>query len=61
MEIAGKRVLVTGSGGGLGLAMAEEFAQKGAHVIISDIREEAVTAAVEKITGAGDSTALSNR
>lgn len=53
MELANKNVLVTGSGGGLGLAMAEGFAAKGCQVIISDIREDAVAAAVKKIQDQG--------
>lgn len=37
--LAGKRILVTGGGTGLGAAMAERFAQVGAHPIICGRRE----------------------
>ena len=36
MQIAGKRVLVTGGGGGIGGGLSEAFAEKGAQVFIAD-------------------------
>lgn len=53
MEIKNKVVVVTGSAGGLGKSMAENFAKKGAKVIITDIREDAVTATVKEIEASG--------
>jgi len=53
MEINGKTALVTGGGSGLGLAMAESYAQKGARVIIVDINQEGLNAAADKIKSAG--------
>ncbi|MBE7411080.1 MAG: SDR family oxidoreductase [Leptospiraceae bacterium] len=53
MEIQNKVVVVTGSAGGLGKSMAINFAKKGAKVIITDIREEAVTQTVKEIEALG--------
>lgn len=37
MEVAGKSVLVTGGGGGIGAGLAEAFIEKGARVFVADI------------------------
>jgi NAD(P)-dependent dehydrogenase (short-subunit alcohol dehydrogenase family) len=37
MELDGKRTLITGAARGLGLAMAELFTERGAHVAIADV------------------------
>jgi short-subunit dehydrogenase len=52
MRVAGSRVLVTGAGHGLGFAIAEAFARAGAQVVITDVVEERVKAAVAKLPGA---------
>lgn len=52
MRVAGKRVLVTGSGHGLGFAIAAAFARAGAHVVVTDLDAECVSAAVAKLPGA---------
>lgn len=44
-----KRVLITGAAQGIGYAIAERLAAENLHVIISDISEERVTDAVEKL------------
>ncbi|GIM18289.1 hypothetical protein KHM09_07400 [Leptospira borgpetersenii] len=49
MEIKGKTVLITGSAGGLGKAMAEHFAKKGAKIVLSDISEEKLKEAEKDI------------
>lgn len=46
--LSGRIALVTGSGGGIGKAIAKKFAQEGACVIINDIDEERVVATAEE-------------
>ncbi|KDA05780.1 3-hydroxybutyrate dehydrogenase [Microbacterium sp. CH12i] len=40
-DLAGRRAVITGGASGIGLACAEEFAARGAHVIIADLNAEA--------------------
>jgi len=49
MELEGKRTLVTGAGRGLGLAIAELFAERGARVACADLDPATANAAAEKI------------
>lgn len=51
MRIAGSRVLVTGSGQGLGFAIASAFHNAGAKVVITDVDAARVQQAVAKLTG----------
>lgn len=48
-RLAGKIAVVTGSGGGIGLAIAELFAAEGAHVYVVDIDGAAAEAAAARI------------
>lgn len=48
-----KVALVTGAGSGIGLAIAELYAEEGAKVIVSDINEEHGNQAAEKIRSNG--------
>jgi all-trans-retinol dehydrogenase (NAD+) len=52
MRVAGSRVLITGSGHGLGFAIAEAFSKSGANVVVTDVDAERVRQAVAKLTGA---------
>jgi NAD(P)-dependent dehydrogenase (short-subunit alcohol dehydrogenase family) len=55
-EAAGKVVLVTGSARGIGYGLAAEFLRRGHRVMISDLRQDAVYEALEKLQG-GDAVA----
>lgn len=52
MDLAGKRVVITGAGHGLGRALALEFAQAGTDVVVTDLdpdRASAVAAEVRRL------------
>ncbi|MCX7644036.1 MAG: glucose 1-dehydrogenase [Rhodobacteraceae bacterium] len=49
LDLAGKRVIVTGAAGGLGRAFAEAFAGQGARVVVADINEAGAEAAAAAI------------
>ena len=57
--LSGRIALITGSGGGIGKAIARKFAQEGACVIINDINQERINATTEEFQKAfgKDSTA----
>ena len=49
----GKGIIVTGAAGGIGRAVAEHLLAQGATVIVADLKEAAVTAAVEALGAPG--------
>ena len=56
-SIEGRVALVTGAGSGMGRATAHLFADEGAHVAVTDLREDTVKTVTDEITGAGASAA----
>ncbi|MDQ0382621.1 NAD(P)-dependent dehydrogenase (short-subunit alcohol dehydrogenase family) [Amycolatopsis thermophila] len=52
-ELEGKRVFVTGSGAGIGKAIAKLFIERGARVVVSDIDADAAKRAADEIGAAG--------
>ena len=48
-RLEGKSALVTGAGNGIGRAMAVRFAAEGAHVVVSDINDEAAQKVTQEI------------
>ncbi len=53
MRLKGKRIFITGAGGGIGRATAEKCAAEGARVICADLNENAAAASVEAIRSVG--------
>jgi NAD(P)-dependent dehydrogenase (short-subunit alcohol dehydrogenase family) len=51
MRFKGKKVLVTGAGHGIGLAIAQAFTAEGARVAINDITTERIDRAREILGG----------
>src|SRR5437879_96824 len=51
-ELDGKRTLITGAAGGIGLEIAEVFTAAGARVMIADIDEEGAAKAAAQLDGA---------
>lgn len=52
-SLAGRRALVSGSGRGIGLTIARGLARAGASVVLNDLDEERLTAAVADLAGEG--------
>ncbi|MES6426781.1 SDR family NAD(P)-dependent oxidoreductase, partial [Cutibacterium acnes] len=48
-ELAGKIAFVTGAASGIGLGIATALAQAGAKVMLCDIEEQALSAAIERL------------
>ena len=60
-DLTGRSALVTGAGGGIGAAVAQALATRGAAVLVTDISADAAAAVAERINAAGgkaDSVAL---
>jgi short-subunit dehydrogenase len=51
MELSNRKVLLTGATGGIGTAVAEALAHKGANLLLTGRDEEALTALSDKIPG----------
>lgn len=55
-SLDGRSALVTGAGGGLGAAVAKALAAQGAHVLVTDIDEDAARRVADEITQRGGKT-----
>jgi NAD(P)-dependent dehydrogenase (short-subunit alcohol dehydrogenase family) len=53
IELAGKRILLTGASSGIGEAAAEQFAREGATVVVVARRQELLDALAQRIIAAG--------
>ncbi len=53
LDFSGKVALVTGAASGMGLATAQAFAEAGASVVLSDVREDLVKAETQNLVVAG--------
>ena len=52
-ELAGKTAFVTGGASGIGLALGRAFAEAGMNVMLADIEEDALSAAVNSLHNFG--------
>lgn len=50
---AGRVAVITGGAGGIGVALAEAFARRGARLVLADLDEAALAAAVQRLAGQG--------
>src|SRR5579859_5767179 len=53
---AGKVAVVTGAASGIGMALAERFADSGLHVVLADVDEAGLDAAAERVGSRGVET-----
>ena len=59
MRLAGKNAIVTGSGNGIGRAIALRFASEGANVTVAELEEDSGKETVELVTRAGGNAVYS--
>ena len=53
MNLDNKVIAITGAAQGLGLAVAQDFGQRGAHVVLLDTKEDTLTTATSQLTSQG--------
>lgn len=53
MAVSGKSCIITGAAGGIGLAIAQRFAEAGAKVMLADLDEDALHGAADAMTKDG--------
>ena len=54
MNLSGKRAIITGAAGGIGLAIAQRFVREGMRVVIADVDNEKGKAALEQLSAHGE-------
>ena len=52
-DLSGRHALVTGAGSGIGAATAVALAERGANLVICDVREEGLEATAERVRKLG--------
>jgi NAD(P)-dependent dehydrogenase (short-subunit alcohol dehydrogenase family) len=52
-QIKGRVAVITGGAGGIGTAMATEFAARGAKIVLADLNQQALIATVDQLTKSG--------
>jgi NAD(P)-dependent dehydrogenase (short-subunit alcohol dehydrogenase family) len=57
-QLDGKVAVVTGAAGGIGLALAQEFAERSMNVVLADIQRDALSAAAAQLGGRGGRLAV---
>ena len=58
-DFAGRTAFITGGASGIGLGIAQVLAGRGARVVLADLRQDHIDAALEKFAGAGWSNQVS--
>lgn len=58
MELSGSVAIITGAGGAIGGAMARLFAQKGATVVLVDVRKEGIEEVARQVKESGGKASL---
>lgn len=53
MRVQGKVAVVTGSGSGMGKAIAKRLAEEGAMIVVADVNESGMNGTVRELTGQG--------
>lgn len=53
MKLAGRTAIVTGAAGGIGRAIAESLARRGAHLVLADVNEAGLAETARLVAGGG--------
>ena len=53
IDFSNKTAIISGAAGGIGLALAKEFGQRGMHIVMADIDMKTLQASADKLTSEG--------